>query len=86
MRSERKGKEQLFLAIFCVLTFFTWRPLGYGAYGPVDRIFGIPSWAAAAFGLGVLLFILEWVYLFGSRLSLSDDDLTVILSALKDIK
>ena len=86
MRSDRKGKEQLFLIIFCIMTFFTWCPLGYGQYGPVDLIFGIPDWAAIAFGIGAVLFVLEWIYLFGSRLSLADEELPVILNALKDIE
>ncbi len=75
--------NRAFVLAFLVLTFFTWCPVGYGSYGPVGRVFGIPSWAAIALALAAVLFVLEWIYLFFTGLAMTDDELPGILSELE---
>jgi len=90
-----KGKEKMkeagsswqntaFLAAFIVLTLLVWCPLGYGPYGETGRIFAMPSWAFIALVLGVVLFVLEWIYLFHTNLSINDDDLQRIVAKLNE--
>jgi hypothetical protein len=74
--------NRLFMIAFLVLTFFCWCPLFYGSYGPTKRILGIPSWAVWAFVFGVVLFVLEWIYLFLTRNAMSDEALPDIVSEL----
>jgi len=81
--SSSRGWSRLFLGAFAVLTGVVWSPLGYGSYGPAGRVFGVPSWAAVALIAAAVLFALEWVYLFNSRLALSDRELSGVLSALR---
>ncbi len=80
-----KKKNTLFLIVFLVLTVFCWCPIGYGSYGEVGLIMGMPSWAFIMLMMGAVLFVIEWVYLFWTDLALYDDDLDEILDALKAI-
>jgi uncharacterized membrane protein len=80
-----KKKNTLFLIVFLVLTVFCWCPIGYGSYGEVGLIMGMPSWAFIMLLIGAVLFVIEWVYLFWTDLALYDDDLDEILDALKAI-
>ena len=75
--------NRAFVLAFLVLTFFCWCPIGYGAYGPVELIFGIPSWAVAAFAFGAVLFVLEWIYLFYSGEAMNDEELPGIIAQLE---
>jgi hypothetical protein len=75
-------RRRAFLLAFLVLTLFCWCPLGYGKYGEVARVLGVPSWVAVAFVVGLVLFVLEWLYLFCSGLALDDDKLADTLSDL----
>lgn len=68
--------------IFIVLTVLCWCPIGYGSYGEVSMIMGMPSWAFTLLVIGAILFIVEWYYLFISEYALYDRDLDDILSAL----
>jgi hypothetical protein len=77
--------SRAFVCAFIVLTLLCWCPLGYGTYGPVERFLGIPSWAVLALALGALLFILEWIYLFHSRLAMNDEELPRIISELETV-
>lgn len=79
---EKSLQETLFWAGFIVLTVLVWCPLGYGRYGEVGRMFGMPVWAVAALVFGVLLFVLEWVYLFMTGLALDDARLSSIMHQL----
>ncbi len=78
-------QNRAFVFAFLVLTFFCWCPLGYGSYGPVPRVFGIPSWAALALGFGAVLFVLEWIYLFHTKMAMNDEELSDIISQLKSV-
>lgn len=80
-----KKKNALFLIVFLVLTVFCWCPIGYGSYGEVGLIMGMPSWAFIMLMVGAVLFVIEWIYLFWTDLALYDDDLDEILDALKAI-
>ncbi len=71
-----------FVLAFLVLTFFTWCPVGYGSYGPVARVFGIPSWAAIALALAAVLFVLEWIYLFFTGLAITDEEVARTVAEL----
>ncbi len=77
--------KRFFVLAFLVLTFFCWCPLFYGSYGPTKRILGIPSWAVLAFVFGVVLFVLEWIYLFGTRRAMSDEELGDVISELSSV-
>lgn len=76
------SQQTIFLVLFWILTILTWVPIGYGAYGPVDRILGMPSWAAYALLIGAILFVVEWIYLFNTNLTLTDAKLADILAEL----
>ena len=77
--------ERAFVLALLVLTLFCWCPLGYGHYGPVGRLFGIPSWAVMAFGFAAVLFVLEWIYLFRTPMAMNDDELEGIVAQLKSV-
>jgi hypothetical protein len=85
-QESRTWPNRAFVLAFLVLTLFCWCPLGYGSYGPVTRLFGIPYWAVAAMAVGVVLFVLEWVYLFYSQLAMTDEELPEIISQLKAVE
>ena len=78
-------QNRAFVLGFLVLTLFCWCPLGYGTYGPVRRFLGIPSWAVLALVFGAVLFVLEWIYLFHTRMAISDEELPDIISQLKAV-
>jgi len=80
-----KKKNTFFLIVFLVLTVFCWCPIGYGSYGEVGLIMGMPSWAFTMLVIGAVLFVIEWIYLFWTDLALYDDDLDEILDALKAV-
>ena len=81
--NENKKKNALLLIVFLVLTVLCWCPIGYGRYGEVGQILGIPSWAFTMLLIGAILFVIEWIYLFGTDLALYDEDLDEIINALK---
>ena len=74
--------RRIFIIAFSVLTFLCWCPLLYGRYGPTDRILGVPSWAVLAAVFGIVLFVLEWIYLFVTGMAMNDEDLPDIISEL----
>jgi hypothetical protein len=78
-------QNRAFIFAFLVLTLLCWCPLGYGHYGPVERIFGIPSWAVMAFGFATVLFVLEWIYLFRTPLAINDEELPGIVAQLESV-
>lgn len=86
MENSYRRKNRLFIFIFCVLGLFCWSPFFYGSYGPVDIVLGMPKWAAITFLISVILFILEWIYLFQTDLSIQDEDLPEIFAALKRVQ
>ena len=86
MNGNGKGKNTIYVVIFSIFTLFTWCPLGYGQYGPVGRIMGMPSWAALALLIGFIFFIVEWFYLFYSGQALDDAELNNILIELRKQK
>jgi hypothetical protein len=77
--------SRIFIFAFLVLTFFCWCPVLYSSYGPADRIWGVPAWAVIAAAFGVALFVLEWIYLFATRITVTDDELGDIVSQLADV-
>ena len=77
-----KRLNRIFLLVFVVLTFFCWCPV-FGSYGEATRVFGVPAWVVVAFGIGTLMFILEWIYLFRSGLTIDDEILREIVSELE---
>lgn len=78
-----KKKNLGFLMVFAVLTVFCWSPVGYGRYGEVGLIMGMPSWAFYLLLIGALLFFLQWVYLFRTDLALYDRDVEEIVETLR---
>ncbi|SDU47835.1 DUF997 family protein [Desulfobacula phenolica] len=79
------NKSTFFIVTFFVLTMLCWCPIGYGSYGEVALIMGMPSWAFILLVIGAVLFIVEWVYLFRTDLALYDEDLEGIMAALEKI-
>jgi uncharacterized membrane protein YhdT len=75
--------NRIFFVLFCILTLLCWCPVGYGSYGAVDRLAGMPDWTAYALIISVVLFILEWIYLFQSGLTVNDQDLPDIFAELQ---
>ena len=84
-RNGDAWKNRAFVLAFGVLTFFCWCPLGYGKYGEVPRFLGVPSWAVVAWAVGVAFFILQWVYMFHTRLAMNDDELPGVISQLEKV-
>ena len=82
---SKKNKNSVFFVVFLVLTVLCWCPLGYGSYGEVGLVFGMPSWAFVLLMVGAVLCAIEWVYLFKTDLALYDDDLEGIITALEKI-
>ncbi|MHC4117905.1 MAG: DUF997 domain-containing protein [Planctomycetota bacterium] len=72
----------IFLFAFLILTFLCWCPLFYGSYGPADRVFGVPLWSVLAAVFGVIMFVLEWIYLFVTRMTMTDDELPEMVREL----
>jgi apolipoprotein N-acyltransferase len=84
-RTHSPWVSRIFILAFLVLTFFCWCPLFYGSYGPARRIAGVPIWAVVAAVFGAGLFALEWIYLFATRITVSDEDLERIVSELAQV-
>ncbi len=84
-RTHSPWASRIFILAFLVLTFFCWCPIFYSSYGPANRIWGVPAWALMAAAFGVALFILEWIYLFATRITISDDELDDIVSQLAKV-
>uniref|UniRef100_A0A7C4RM27 DUF997 family protein n=1 Tax=Desulfatirhabdium butyrativorans TaxID=340467 RepID=A0A7C4RM27_9BACT len=76
-------RKRIWVVVLWILAVLTWCPLGYGSYGAVDRLFGMPVWAAVALIIGAVLFLVEWYFLFRSGYALDDDKL---FAALKDLQ
>lgn len=83
-KSENKGLNFIFVIAFVVLTFLVWVPV-YGSYGESGRIMGLPDWVFYALLSGVILFVLEWIYLFNSNMTADDNDVADILNKLNDL-
>jgi hypothetical protein len=84
MSAKANKKKNLgFLTVFVVLTVFCWSPVGYGRYGEVGQIMGMPSWAFYLLLIGALLFVLQWFYLFQTDLALYDRDVEEIVETLR---
>ena len=75
----------MFILAFIILTFFCWCPILYASYGPAERIWGVPIWALLAASFGITLFALEWIYLFATRITVTDDELGDIVSQLAQV-
>jgi hypothetical protein len=87
MQNGTRLRHGIFLAIFGVLTLLCWSPIGYGSYGPVPLVLGMPVWALMALAIGGVMFLLELVFLFGAGLTLDDEALPGIIKAIqKDIQ
>ena len=84
--NSKTTQKSIFGVLFCVLTLLCWCPIGYGSYGPVSKIFGMPSWAAMLLLIGAVLFLVEWIYLFQTDLALNDEDLDEIIEELKALQ
>lgn len=84
-RKNSPWTSRIFIIAFSVLTFFCWCPIFYASYGPAERIWGVPVWAVLAAAFGVALFALEWIYLFATRITVSDDELGDIVSELAQV-
>ena len=78
-------QNRAFVIGFLLLTLFCWCPVGYGSYGQVPRVLGIPYWAVVALAVGAVLFVLEWIYLFHTRLAMNDEELPDIISQLEAV-
>jgi hypothetical protein len=83
--NRNKTKNTFFIILFLGLTLLCWCPIGYGSYGEVDLIMGMPSWAFILLLIGAVLFVIEWIYLFGTDLALYDEDLEEIMAALEQV-
>ncbi|MHC4168503.1 MAG: DUF997 domain-containing protein [Planctomycetota bacterium] len=86
MKKKRSARTRLiFIVAFLALTFLCWCPLLYGPYGPADRILGVPLWTVLAALFGVILFVLEWIYLFVTGMAMTDEELPEIVSELAEV-
>ena len=84
MENGSTWKQVFFLVVFGVLTILCWCPIGYGSYGPVSRIWGMPNWAVTALLIGVVMFIVETIYLFATDLTLDDDQLPDVIKSIRE--
>ncbi len=84
-RKSSPWTSRIFILAFLVLTFFCWCPILYASYGPTERIWGVPAWAVLAAAFGAALFVLEWIYLFATRITVTDDELADIVSQLAQV-
>jgi hypothetical protein len=82
MQNGTRWKHGIFLAVFGVLTLLCWCPIGYGPYGPVPRVLGMPNWAVTGLAIGGIMFLLELVFLFGTGLTLDDEELPGVIKAI----
>jgi hypothetical protein len=58
----------------------------YSSYGEAKRIAGVPVWAIIAAGFGAVLFVVEWLYLFGTRITVTDEEVDEIVSQLAEVE
>lgn len=84
-RKDNKALSLMFVMAFAVLTFLLWVPV-YGSYGVTGRIMGLPDWAFYALIFAVVLFVLEWIYLFNSNLVIDDDGVVKLLEEFQEMK
>ena len=84
-RTNNPWTSRIFILAFLVLTFFCWCPILYASYGPSERIWGVPVWALLAASFGITLFALEWIYLFATSITVTDDELGDIVSQLAQV-
>ncbi len=84
-RKNSPWTSRIFILTFLVLTFFCWCPILYASYGPAARIWGVPAWALLAAAFGAALFALEWIYLFATHITVTDDELGDIVSELAQV-
>ena len=83
MKKKRSARTRLiFIVAFLALTFLCWCPLLYSSYRSTNRILGVPSWAVLAAVFGIVLFVLEWIYLFVTGMAMTDEELPEIVSEL----
>jgi len=75
--------RRAFIIGFIVLTSLCWCPWAYG--GATGRTLAIPTWAVLAYVFAAALVALEWVFLFGSGLAISDEELPGIVSELEAV-
>ncbi len=80
-----KNRNAGYLVVFIIFTLLCWSPFGYGSYGEVGTIMGMPSWAFLLLLIGTIMFVIQWFYLFVSDLALYDEDLDGIIETLKTV-
>ncbi|MHC4741564.1 MAG: DUF997 domain-containing protein [Planctomycetota bacterium] len=85
-RTRSRWVSRIFILAFVILTFFCWCPLLYSSYGEAKRIAGVPVWAIIAAGFGAVLFVVEWLYLFGTRITVTDEEVDEIVSQLAEVE
>jgi hypothetical protein len=83
-RKKGAWPKRAFVVAFIVLTSLCWCPWAYGTV--TGRVLYIPSWAVLAYVFAAALFILEWVFLFHTRLAVSDEELASTISELEAAK
>lgn len=83
MQNGTDLKQTVFLIVFAVFTLLCWCPVGYGAYGQPTLLMGMPKWAVMALSIGAVMFVVELVYLFGTKLALGDEELPDIVESIK---
>ena len=84
-RTRSRWVSRIFILAFAVLTFFCWCPILYSSYGEAKRIAGVPAWAIVAAGFGAVLFVAEWLFLFGTRITVTDEEIDEIVSTLAKV-
>lgn len=84
-RTRSRWVSRIFILAFVILTFFCWCPILYSSYGEAKRIAGVPVWAIIAAVFGAALFVVEWLYLFGTRITVTDEELDGIVSELAKV-
>ena len=80
-RKKSVWGKRAFIAGFVILTSLCWCPWAYGHI--TGRTLSIPTWAVWAYVCAAALFVLEWVFLFASGLTVSDEELPGIISDLE---
>jgi hypothetical protein len=78
-------QNRAFIVAFFVLTGLCWSPLGYGVYGEVVRILGIPYWAVLALVWAAILCLVQWIYLFRTPWAMSDEQLPDLMAQLEAV-
>lgn len=78
-------QNRAFIVAFFVLTWLCWSPWGYGAYGQVGRILGVPYWAVLALMWAAILCLLQWIYLFRTPWAMNDEQLPGLMAQLEAV-